>query len=835
MKLVSGIVGLLIFAVSLPSASQTVQDAARVSFYDKVYPQPACKNIPITATIKLQVIRDVETRYLKYVANPQQYDYSSASNAEDGLRQIKSKTDELCTKESTLQIGKTVAEQEVARRVQAEADKLTEANRRAAAARATTTGRAGAAGAPGSDTGLARDILGTYKEARDVNGNGKGSTDRSGNGDKASSGAKATSGEKGTATPAAGSAPVAAGGKAVGGAATAAAVAPKNELGDMFLNTKPVFSNLPSSDKIKPIPIGNNGSEINLKDHTFSTPLGEDGTLTKFTLDRQSGHFVAADGSMTIPAQDIGKYAPGCTSGECAEAMKTYAADPKTAADVKEITSGAPGVGDAASQSAAAQTQAAATTLQTNMTSMTSYLGATICADAVPRINAAVTKYTSAMTSCGNWQSRADTFCSVVRSPKAKVVQRFMTLGTAIIARTSSASEGCSAAQKFSTIAQQGMTAANLACTGLKYTCDFTCAGAETSVTALGTTLKTEAGKCSGITASTLAAATAAKTAACAGPQAAALCAPATIKETKAANDQETSHTVFTELSTLYTKEPPLPKAKVALCEKYEADILDMGLQILGTIDATNQAKACKKALGNADGGGGGTNTPDISMEEFCKTPGQAALPPCKCRTEPTAQGCPGFVANNINTNINKNQPNGGGANTNNLGGVAALATPGGLSGFQTGTKNSGSTLSKEAKELLGVDSTAAAAEGASANGGGFAGTADSSGSSGNGQSGSSKLGASPDAAKKLAADKKKSGFGEFEMSGAAFGNLKWGADGKAIINGKKYSQEEIKILAARKIASEEFFQQVTTASGKSNWDKVRVRYDENRGSLFSP
>ena len=500
--------------------------------------------------------------------------------------------------------------------------------------------------------------------------------------------------------------------------------------------------------------------------------------------------------------------------------------NPQTAGDMQSITSAANGM-DATSKTASALTASAAQDFEFKMEAAYSQMYGTACTSIAGTIKTEVTKYVAQITSCGQKQGTADTFCSSIRSPKAMAVQRLMTLGSAILSRSSSASEGCSAAQKFSTLAQYGMTAANLACTGFKFACDFSCGAAEAELKTLMTGLSAHSTACTGLLT--------AQAATVAGSTKSMAEKPIIIRAFGAMRASITGE--------LPPTKPTTPAAKVVQCQKYEMDILDMGLQILGTIDASNQAKACKKALGDGGsggGGGGGTTINPISMDDFCKVPGQAGNTLCLCRTNPAATGCPGALTTTTSTTTAANTANGGGTRTTNTGGSSAMATPGSLTGMQNGSKSS--LLSKEAKAALGITNDAAVAaaaqEAAMAAAAGITGTGDSS-DGGIGGGGSSALAKSQtELAKKAEANKKGgvgSGFEDYSLGGS--GSYKFGPDGKVTINGKKYTEEELKVLAKslvdRKIASEEFHQQVTTASGKSNWDKVRDRYDDNRNSLY--
>lgn len=760
MKVLSGLVGFLIFTISLPSASDTA-DAVRTEFFNKFYPQPAC---PITDEKKISIISTIESSN-KITLNWNTYSKIDSSNKTLVENAMRNHMSDHCTKTAQLQHKDAAAANANLQALKAATDALNakiRAQTEATAAATRNTAGSGNVSADGSSSkGLANAIGEVQKLA------GRESVKE---GEVAG---RAAETDKTTVAP--GVAQVAVAGVQPGPATIKESVANPLSQGPAAFTNKAIIEN----------------REVTLTD----------GSIYKY--DKEKGMFTS-QGKDDLKYEEMLK-ASGCNADEsCIKALE-YAKTQPEAVQLAQGATAAAGAStlDATAKSQIVQIQSQVASLKTQAAAVIKAAVNTKCVEFATATNTAVNAYATAIESCMSKAEMSDNLCSLVRSPKAILVQKLMSVGTIIINRQSSASDNCSAAQNFSRLAQQGLTLANVACTGVKLMCDASCAGAETAWSSMQTA---NAGlmKCG------------------------ALLSAATVTVAEGLIVESAGGA----LQTMIGSQKPFPTAKITQCKKYSADIANMALQILSVADAGKQAAACKKALG--DGAGGGTAANDISMDEFCKVPGQAENPPCLCRTQPTATGCPGALTTNTTTVAAANKASGAGVSRSNSGGVSAMATPGGLNGTQTGSKTS--SLSDEAKAALGIsDGSAAlaAAEAGTASAFG-SGSSDSSGGGSGDSGGSGSLAKSPsELAQKAAAAKKGgvgSGFDDFSFGGLS--SLKWGPDGKTTINGKKYSQEEIKTIVDRKIASEEFHAQVTTASGKSNWDKVRVRYDENRSSL---
>ena len=150
-----------------------------------------------------------------------------------------------------------------------------------------------------------------------------------------------------------------------------------------------------------------------------------------------------------------------------------------------------------------------------------------------------------------------------------------------------------------------------------------------------------------------------------------------------------------------------------------------------------------------------------------------------------------------------------------------------GPSGFAGGNRGAGlpngsvgnKTGSDADSEKLGISTSSD--NGSSANGGG-------PGSGGSAGSGSSGNGNATDA---IGQDKKKWSFGALASGvGSMFGGGRNAAKGSSA-NGNLSSRSDEALK--RKIASDKFASEITSASGKSNWEKVHGAYSIKENTLI--
>lgn len=387
--------------------------------------------------------------------------------------------------------------------------------------------------------------------------------------------------------------------------------------------------------------------------------------------------------------------------------------------------------------------------------------------------------------SCSSNSAQAEKLCSMVRSEKAQQVQLVMSIGATVLSKITAASEACGTTSNLSKIAQGGMLAAQGACTAMKFRCDISCNAAEKTIKLMKT--KAEAIKKCELTLEAIAAA---------GSQA-----------------QSAAQQLSTKLDQELTPTKSVPSS-ITQCENHKADIAGMGVAALGFLSAFQDAESCKKQLaaGGTNNSGKSTSSlagPTMTTAEYCSMPANATSLTCKCTSNPSADGCIGSMAKS-GVNIGK-IGNGGGASAfasakqSGLGAVDSL----GKAANGSDEPAPGANLSEAAREALGI---AVAPEGSGGSAGGAAGSA------------------ATDAAKKSKQDeeKEKPKFGFF----SSLGNMISGGrkpDQAANATIRKHEQDQ---AIKRKLASDQVRAEISTASGKSNFDKIRSRYQQNAASF---
>lgn len=388
--------------------------------------------------------------------------------------------------------------------------------------------------------------------------------------------------------------------------------------------------------------------------------------------------------------------------------------------------------------------------------------------------------------SCSDTSAQAERLCSMLRSEKAQQVQQVMSVGATVLSKVTAASEACGTTSNLNKIAQGGMLAAQAACSGMKYRCDFSCKSAEKSLTKMKTKIEASIQKCG---ASRL------TTAPTAGPA-----IDVAFNEYKAMLEKQ------------LTPESAVP-ASVAQCEKHKLDMATMGLAALGFLSAAQDAQKCKEQLASGGGGGNGSSTsgmagPQMTTAEYCSQPQNAASITCKCTANPNAEGCTGSLMNS-GVALGKINANGGlsGFASAKQNGLSSLNSTGKSSGDASSEPPPGAGLSEAAREALGINSAAGAG---------------GAGITGNFGSGSEN---SKAAAKD---EKEKPKFGFFSSLGAMLsGGKSANQAAKAAI--RNYEQDQ---AIKRKVASDQLRAEITTASGKSNFDKISNRYRESASSF---
>lgn len=492
-----------------------------------------------------------------------------------------------------------------------------------------------------------------------------------------------------------------------------------------------------------------------------------------------------------------------CTA-DCQASLNRLPPEAKgIAADVTQPTPATPVV-DGVAQAAANAGKEAAQSGSAELAATTAPVVSAECSALATTVKTSAQKYQAEMTTCTGNASTADNLCQLTRSPKAILVQQLMTVGTTLISKMSSASQTCGSTADLSKIAQMGMTAAGLACSGMKMMCETSCGKASTTLKEIqGYSAKMKA---CGIS---LVAQGQAEIASSMG---------ANPKGTYDVTQGQASQASSAKLDGVLAKETGAVTTVTAQCNKYAADIVQMVTQVAGLALAAQQAKECKEKLTAGTGTGTGSGT--VTMDEMCKDPTQAQTLVCKCKADATAAGCPGAVVKTT-TKDNGSLVIKGNGSGSQLAGIDAF--------------RQGSGLSSAAKSALGLDSNSAASTAGSALNSNFGDTGIAAATSGAATDARGSLSASgsDDKNKSDSAKDKKFGFGSFGSLGSAIGGFFGGSGSKKSGAATNFGTEKQIAAAKRQIANEQLRSEISTASGRSNWDKVRTRYVESNSSFI--
>lgn len=524
-------------------------------------------------------------------------------------------------------------------------------------------------------------------------------------------------------------------------------------------------------------------TQFDLQDPTKVNERNEG--LSSYEIDHKTGVITDSTGKAIDPSTISGQM---CSSIDCQKAFKSLSPDLQKKAGVAldkdgAMTTDPKAIEDIANGANSANAAAG------NASSGSAMIQQGGCPDPDPDIK----EYHAELTKCSESAGKAANFCSMIRSPTAQAVQMLMTAGAAALQSTTSASKNCRMTAGLSKVAQSAMTLAQLTCSGMKMRCDSSCAAATKKYEKLS-----------------------AKT------QQAITCGNGKIQAGSAAlvggaelvrEGQSSNVGAQTVQKSIGVTQKDL-SGYIAQCEAHSLDIMQMGMQVAGLATAFMQAKDCEKKLTADNGSGDGT---PATVADVCQQPANASMQMCKCNANPMAEGCPAAIAS-------KPSDSGKGMTLKTTGVGSQMGGPSVYS--QKG-------LSPGARAALGLDSgnnDGAWGSSPNADAGGqspFGAVAGAGGGSAGGASG-----ATEGKDKKVAEDKdKKAGgsglFGGLGGFGGLFGSGDKNKDGRTFKGGNPVDN------AKRKLASEDYAAEVSAASGKSNWEKVRNRYVENRGTLL--
>ncbi len=421
-----------------------------------------------------------------------------------------------------------------------------------------------------------------------------------------------------------------------------------------------------------------------------------------------------------------------------------------------------------------------------------------ICQSQIASVRESSKKYLVSKQSCGSDAVSADNFCETLRSPKALQVQQLLTAGTAILSKATAASESCGVMGNVSTLANGGMLAAQAVCSGYKFKCDFSCGDAKKEIKIVAELNEAPITQCiSGIRQEIYALQEA-------GQEGRAVMLNDFVNKLLVGQNQ---------MGQLITEETPAVDPKIEQCKKNEIDIMTMGAQAAALLSAAMDSKKCEEQL--SSGGSGESGKPIATTAQFCAQAANASSITCRCAANPSGAGCLGALGSGSDVSgFAGLQKNG-----SNVSGFASVGGPK-ISGSDIKFDDLPSDIAKKPDDGLTATSpfgTAAAGGGGGGSGGG-AGAPTSSGD-GSGVGGE---------------EKSKFAMGISSLA-KGFGNL-FGTNGaKPAAKSLSKQQQEVQLQAIkRKLASDQVRAEISTASGKSNFDKIKARYTETRSSLIA-
>lgn len=413
--------------------------------------------------------------------------------------------------------------------------------------------------------------------------------------------------------------------------------------------------------------------------------------------------------------------------------------------------------------------------------------------NALKKFEVQAVAYEASKKTCTSKSELSSLLCIEGTSPVATASRTLIDLAGPILGVINTAQKACSSTAKVTDLAAKGLTVAKGLCVGAKLYCDYQCGSAAKDLALLQTEL-------------------------------------GTVKGAVMANGAAIP--IFTKLETIVAAESQPTTAGTALyaaakCNENGKDIALFATNILGLVAAKMSAKDCDKKLSSSNNPTVATN---ITPDQFCNTPENSETQFCKCKNNSQQMGCPGYVSSTSDSRINTVA----GTNLKNSGS--------GLNNFANGKKTNAVTSDNQLNNQNDQDPTQKNSM--------FGGlSSGQSSSSGNTDSNSSDLGndkntshakttAAGDAEAQKSQDNKKWSFEGFASSMSGFfggksGSRKSNGDSSDSQQGLSGNSAQ-KALIQRKLASDKLAAQITSETGKSNWEKVHRVYTIKENTLLS-
>lgn len=387
--------------------------------------------------------------------------------------------------------------------------------------------------------------------------------------------------------------------------------------------------------------------------------------------------------------------------------------------------------------------------------------------------------YLDDQESCRSKEVVATTYCLEKTNPG--IAKALPIIQTLISGLSASISDSCSTLAKAMNIANEALLAYQATCAAAKGVCNYSCSGAVTKIknaqTDFSTLAKTAEAACKTKNAANAAAATNCVNA-----------IEAPLKSLTASVAKETN-----------AKQDSSVAQKNATCGSYATQLASALVGSIGVIKTMSQSNSCSTAT---------TSTATTSADVDCTLEANATNTVCICKATPRAAGC-----------------------SEGLDTTASAMAADSLRSASTGTYTVPGNSSTDLGSV--TDSTELGAAGTSGSTGSSSGVSDSG--SGSGLGGSSPAASGADG--KALSQQKSSAYnaniysGE---SGGGGGGGSWGGYGSEgslrqyLPGGVKDPKKAAAIAAQAAIKKE-----VTSEGGKSNWEKIRERYRDQKSTLI--
>lgn len=501
-----------------------------------------------------------------------------------------------------------------------------------------------------------------------------------------------------------------------------------------------------------------------------------------------------------------GSVTPADAAGAAARLEQTNPPLGKVANDAQKSTStpsdapAPPTEISSSSQATTASTQSTIKSTESSATTTLSAVGLTppysTTVAGLKEFDAKWQSFVKLKETCTKLAETSGFLCIEGTSPGAQATKALVDASGPILGAISSAQKACSSTADVTGLASKVMTIAKATCVTAKMACDSGCAAANASLKELEAMIKTLNTKAQADSKTVLA------SPACLNPYTKVAC------QGENTTKQTSANQAIQSLSASLKKETPPTAGTVpymsAKCAANMRDIVALAANVIQLVMAQKSAADCDKKL-SADGNGGGAVTPT----QYCEMPANSGTQFCKCKQNANQEGCPGFAGKGSLIGADANKDSVAGINLKTGKGLSSFA--GGSRGTATGFGPNGKQEYNPAAPGTGDKLAMTGADAAAAGSGGGFGGGSAGGGTAEGASGKP--------------EDKKWSFGSFANAlGGMFGG---GSGGKGANNKGNGNASNSKQEAAikRKIASDKLAGEITSASGKSNWEKVHQVY----------